>query len=437
MVFGAPLDQVTEKNLQRLVDEGASEHSDLEFKEEPYGNSDSDRRELAADIAQFANDRGGVIVIGMQEGKELATECRPVPLDSKECDRMLAIAAERVVPYAPFEPRTIPCDGDGTRGYYLLLVPPSPDRPHAVRNGKDLRYPRRNGTQKRWLAESEIADAYRDRFTRASGEVARVDRVIEEGVARLRVGEDFPYLILALAPSQSVSFQVDVASMKLTEDWARQQAHLYGQDLFSGPFEHPPGAGVGVRRILLGTSMGDRLDTSYGYMEIHSDGAAFAAGRLYPPQANALPRSHNDDANEQKFTAPVLTQRVVGCLRAAASASIEKGAFGDCAVIVELRGQRMRLVEYDAGYFERKLGEAASDGPLRSRHTLTLESLASMSTDLLIATRQVCADLVQAFGTPELSTITSDGHLMRSAFPSNYHEQLTTFSGRTAIPLAN
>jgi hypothetical protein len=224
--------------------------------------------------------------------------------------------------------------------------------------------------------------------------------------------------------------------MEMLEQWARRTSHLNGENLFSGPFENGPvTAGVGVRRVLLGTSVGYRLDTAYGYMEVHTDGATFASSRILTAPPAHLPPPGGNDADERKFTVPALTLSVAGCLRAAASAALEVGCFGDCAVIAELHGERLRLVEHRSDYFEHPVGETAIDGPLSSRHTLTLESLVEMSPNLLIATRQVCADLVQAFGAPELTTITPDGHPLLSAFPSGYHQSLTSWSQATGISL--
>src|SRR5438874_2543285 len=53
-------------------------------------------------------------------------------------------------------------------GYLLISVSPSVRRPHCVAvNADTVRYPLREGTHKRYLAESEIADMYRSRFTDA------------------------------------------------------------------------------------------------------------------------------------------------------------------------------------------------------------------------------------------------------------------------------
>ena len=97
-IFDAPLSEIAESSLDRLVDHSVREDSDLDFKEALYGNGDSQRRELAADIAAMANDRGGIIVIGICEENDVAVACSPVPLTSGEEGRMRAIGAGNIVP---------------------------------------------------------------------------------------------------------------------------------------------------------------------------------------------------------------------------------------------------------------------------------------------------------------------------------------------------
>jgi hypothetical protein len=179
-IFGTPLADVGEQDLEALVDHEVREDADLDFKQALYGNGDSDRREFAADVAALWNDRGRVIVIGVREENDVAVERTPVEMDAAEEGRMRSIGASNIVPYAPFYIRPVPSDETPGRGYYRILVPPSPDRPHAVRKGIDLRYPLREhvGADKRWLSESEIADAYRDRFTRVGSDAARVEAVM-------------------------------------------------------------------------------------------------------------------------------------------------------------------------------------------------------------------------------------------------------------------
>ena len=442
-VFGTPLDEIAEEYLQRLVDEAVHEYSDLDFKQETYGNGEEDRRELAADIAAFANDRGGVIVIGVREENDAATELTPIALDNDEIGRMRSIAAAKLAPYAWFEPRKIPSVKHTGRGYYLLVVPPSPDRPHAVRKHNDLRYPRRNGAQKRWLSESEVADAYRDRFARVTDDLGRIEQVLGEGRRVLTLNSELAYLVIGIVPSQPGAFQIDAAAVERVETWAREQSDLWSSgDPFSAPFDGGGGpiAGVGVRRIRLGSAGSQGLNSSYGYIELHTDGAVFIMRQLSLRVAGNIERLPSDQPGPDEKILPInnLTLGMAGCLRAAARLSTEiAGAFGDCITVADLYGVGLRLIEHRGSTPPAMIGQEPIEVvPVRSRHTLTLDSLVEMSPNLLLATRLVCADLVQAFGAAELSTITADGHLSLRAFPPNSHTELTKWSEHTEISLA-
>jgi hypothetical protein len=441
-VFGIPPEEAGEEHLRTLVSAGAREYADLDFKQKPYGIRDEDRRELAADIAQFANDRGGVIVIGIRDENEVAVELTPVPIASDEEGRIRSIGTDNVVPYASFHIHVVQCDKDPTRGYYLVIVPPSADRPHAVRKGRDLRFPRRNGTQKRWLTESEVADAYRDRFTRISTDRERVEQVMREGIDATDIEPDEDaYLGVALVPSQSGSFQVDGSAVRNVEEWARGQPDLWREGVFAGPFDGGGGplAGVGVRRVRIGSSGPSGLNTAYVCAEVHSDGAVFVARRLMRFAASPINRMPSDaeQSDEYLLVETLLTQRAAECLRAAGRLSTEiAGAYGDCVVSMELHGPRLRLVQYDGDSLPFMVGRAPMNDAPRSDHTLTLDSIASISPEWLVATRLVCADLVQALGAAELSTISQDGAVVRRAWPTGYHQDLGTWSQQHGLTIS-
>jgi hypothetical protein len=66
-LLGTSLSDVCPEDIQSLADQQLREVAELDFKSELYGNGESDRRELAADIASMRNDRGGVIVLGVED----------------------------------------------------------------------------------------------------------------------------------------------------------------------------------------------------------------------------------------------------------------------------------------------------------------------------------------------------------------------------------
>ena len=65
------IDQITEEDLQALIDNSVLEGKTIEYKQSLPSNSDSDKKEFLADISSFANASGGDFMaslrIGIQE----------------------------------------------------------------------------------------------------------------------------------------------------------------------------------------------------------------------------------------------------------------------------------------------------------------------------------------------------------------------------------
>src|SRR4051794_2079982 len=106
-LLGVPLDQVEEQHLAQFVEAGVREDTDLDFKQETYGTSDSAKRELAGDIAAMANDRGGMVIIGIRDEADVAVELTPEELPDGEEARIRQIAATNITPYLDFTVRVV------------------------------------------------------------------------------------------------------------------------------------------------------------------------------------------------------------------------------------------------------------------------------------------------------------------------------------------
>jgi predicted HTH transcriptional regulator len=164
-LLGAAADGVTRSHLQALVAQTVREDADIEFKARLYGTSDKQKRDLAADVAALANERGGVIVLGVAEEDGVASGLCPVEVSENEELRMRQIVASSCAPHVAFEIHRVRDDPDAAgNGFFLLVVPPSAARPHSVQKGVDLRFPRRDGALTRYMTESEVAQLYRDRL---------------------------------------------------------------------------------------------------------------------------------------------------------------------------------------------------------------------------------------------------------------------------------
>ncbi len=67
---GSSLSSISVDDILELVSNRVPERSDLEYKREPYGTSNTDRLEMLRDVAAMANARGGYIIIGIEEDRE-------------------------------------------------------------------------------------------------------------------------------------------------------------------------------------------------------------------------------------------------------------------------------------------------------------------------------------------------------------------------------
>src|SRR5262245_24077352 len=64
-----PLNQITYGDIDRFVREQWPEGKTVDYKRDPYGSRDEDKKELLKDVSSFANTQGGDILIGVDEDK--------------------------------------------------------------------------------------------------------------------------------------------------------------------------------------------------------------------------------------------------------------------------------------------------------------------------------------------------------------------------------
>jgi hypothetical protein len=430
-LFGARLDEVTEAQLNALIQGGVREDADLDYKRARYGSSDSEKRELAADLAAMANDRGGVIVIGLRDDGDVAVELTPVEQVEGEEGRLRQIVAGNTAPRVQFDVHLIESDQETGRAYYLLVVPPSPLRPHAVRKDNDLRYPRRDGSTKRWLSEAEVADLYRDRFRGIEDQLGRVQSVRAQGLLAMDLDEErVAYLAVALAPTTSGSMSISLAQVRRLEQWAVDTPGTYA---WRGFFGSRPNARAGLRRVRLG-----RLTSGAGprrrYAELHTDGAGFACERVGSPHQRL---GAADEGAGLEIHNIDLIWETARSLRLLGRHAVENaGAWGDALVIARLFGRRMHLTypAYGGMLFE-AVNEQPLDEAIESHHTLPLDSLAGSDQDLLLSTRVVATDLFNAFGAEEVRQIDDQGRIRVSYFPRD--ERFSEFIAECGVEISD
>lgn len=188
-----PLVDIDDKQLKRLIDAQVSESRDIEFKRDPYGNSDGDHAEWLADVSSFANTAGGDLIIGLEAEKGVPTALAPLSIDAdREILRLEQIARSNLQPRIPnLQFKSIALTGGG---YVLLIrVPRSYNPPHRiVRQGKG---------QNRFWARSSAGkyepnvDELRTLFTLAPQLTDRLRDFRSSRVAKI-VAQDTPVRLL-------------------------------------------------------------------------------------------------------------------------------------------------------------------------------------------------------------------------------------------------
>lgn len=400
------LPDADEGALARFVHGAVREDTDLDFKEALYGNSDSAKRDLAGDIAALANTVGGVLVLGVRDEEAVAVELTPVEMSDAEEVRMQQVAASNVAPHAAFAIHRVPTAADPTLGYYLIEVPRSPQAPHAVRVGTGLRYPRRSGAGIRWLAESEVADAYRDRFFAAREQVARLASIRREGQEGLPALRNSAWLSMALVPNQLGSMQLTQARVRELRNFPGEgiTVQLHGSRLAESAYD----AAVGHRRIILTAGRDKNQEPRDGLVHLHDDGSGYASvlvGRAH----------HTDGTEDEDADIPVddelLTQEVVSGLSLLANhAVLNCGTAGDAAVeaTVVANLTRSMYLSHTRGGYQEAWGPPARSGPV-GRHTIVLDDITQTAVGTVVGARMVLTDLLQGFGLAESPQLTADG----------------------------
>ncbi len=197
-ISAIPLNQVSEADLQRLIDNRVPENITLEFKRDPYGANDQAKKEWLKDISALANTAGGDLIIGIAEEDGVASKLVGIGSTTadEEIRRLEAILQDGL------EPRLI-----GTQmrpvvlsagGFVLVVrVLRSWNAPHRVVYQRSNRFYGRNAGSAFELGVEQLRNAFLG--------VAETERRLTdfrlERLARLKSGIGDPLL---LGPGQLV-----------------------------------------------------------------------------------------------------------------------------------------------------------------------------------------------------------------------------------------
>lgn len=298
--LGGPLHAITTDDVRRWVSEGISEGVQLDFKRERYKADSDDRFELAKDAAAFANRLGGLIVLGVADTDGVASKALPISSladsDIRHIHKVLAAWTEPVVDVEV----ALVADG-AADGFLLVAVPPSARRPHAVHppGRTAFHWPFRRGSSTDWLSEPEIYDAYRSRSLQAEAQQERLIRLMAEGMRAL--AKSNPWLVVGLVPAGGARLApVESALVADYETWTRSLPRsLRGSSFFGWQARAGPG------RVVIEYGGGrDEGSAERSYLELHTDGAGFAAVEVREARRSAQTVSLVDPIPEEVRVVP-------------------------------------------------------------------------------------------------------------------------------------
>ncbi|MFD4723390.1 helix-turn-helix domain-containing protein [Streptomyces sp. NPDC058423] len=422
--LGRHPDDFTEDDLQRAVDNQVSEGVDLDWKKDFYQGTDAGKKELAKDVSAMANTVGGLLVIGVDDGKKdhahALAPFESTPGRGEEWIR--SVLANWIQPVVPNVGVRSLKSADEGKIYWVLTVPPSTQMPHAVAapgNDYNFRVHVRHGTTTRTLAESEIAQRYRDRFHTESADVDRLHDVVTAGREYLKTYVKTPPA--GRTRSTWEPFWVSVAAVPTVRGnraLTTQQERTAALDRFAKLADravtsymqpdHP--ALVGRRQVRF---EGDPTG------QLHQDGSIYAA--LVLELANQPPGSSDKRLYQRGLELYLVTQ-----VQAAAAWAVETGAGGDLMLSAELHRFDDGITPVRLVVSERHF-QHGSVGPIPRTPAQTTSNLTALATDkreAVVTAYALAADLLADMGAHQPYLLTPEGDIQLDRL-DGHHDRLT------------
>lgn len=430
-IFGVRLEDLEASHITSLVKNQVSESFDLDFKSELYGGSDKDKRDLAGDVAALANTAGGVLILGVAEDDQARAESAPgVPLSDDEVGRIQKIVASGVAPIPVFDVLSRADASTAGHGFIVIAVPRSPAGPHAVLVNQALRYPKRNGSDTRYLSESEVADAYRSRFAAAGQQVKRATQAEQEANAHLqRPGKC--WLMASLVPDLPGELVVDQRA------WRTFQDEVIGKS----PALLPPGASwtrvtVGRRRLAADGAPGSSPLATWQATELHDDGVGVFSVDMqnYMRQLGGnVPEDTRFMVSDEEIVSSTLS--IINFL--ARHARDRAAAGGNALVRMALLPDVPVLLGQTRSFGGRLGTQEITDFGEPVERLFSLDDLADEGPALVSAAYVLATDLFQAFGFSEAHQLTRDGQIRIRYWSAPLQPAVKDWAGRAGVELTD
>ncbi len=398
----------------------AREAYDLDFKQELYSGSDRGKRDLCSDVAAMANTAGGVILVGVQDEHATASGVPGVEVTDDVINRIRQVVAGGVTPLPQFDVFGVQDPGQASRGVLVIAVPRSPTRPHGVLINEGLRFPRRNGATIAYLAEPEVADAYRERFRRADDADRTLRQYEASVISMLRPGQ-FSYLVLSLQPDVLGDVTIDTASLRtFKNDVVGRSVRIFDSECTWSDARVASG-----RFIAVHTYNEDRSPTYMACELYRTGGGAIAIMIGRPPDGptshEAADESRHDVSDEQCVDA------VLGALMFLGWHARDRAATGGTVSVraTTWPNAASDLVTYRSYQSRTRIGVLDAERPPMFESVFDLDDIAEPGSALVAAASRMASGLLQGFGLPEAPQLSPTG-AVRINYWSGYRRNAVT-----------
>ena len=182
------ISQITEADLQALIDDSVPESKTIEYKQALPGNSDSEKKEFLADVSSFANASGGDIAYGITEdrdtGKPELLQGLTIENVDQEILRLENLIRSGIEPRLPSVTiRQIPLSN--ARVALIIRALKSWSSPHCVSFADHYKFYSRGNTGKYRLDVNELRAA----FGLSETAIERLRKFRIDRISRILAGE--------------------------------------------------------------------------------------------------------------------------------------------------------------------------------------------------------------------------------------------------------
>lgn len=279
---GSPPGPVTDDLLDAAVAAGASETSDLDWKEELPPAKGLSQTDFPKDVAAMANSGGGVIVFGVREAQKAATERLDVGDLDEAYERALRAAAVTAISPPVFGLTVHRLGVVGSRAV-VVEVPPSVEVPHLIYRGEYFGAPVRNDADTVWMKERQVEAMFRARFEERRHATEVLDALLAEASAGRDVDRRAWLIAVAHPRLPRVLHQRDRAEARAVFSAAAQLALTYAGRGGIHPFESVDRMNPrpGLRRwVAVNSATGERAIWRESWATLHHDGSVTLASAI-------------------------------------------------------------------------------------------------------------------------------------------------------------